>query len=115
MRNEKGVIEIEDVLIGILILIVAFSILGIIAVVYNEMSFGEKEGTIIDKYYKEAYTTHSTMMSGKIMIPRTTHHKESWNFKIEKEINGKKKSITVKVSEGTYNQYNIGDYFKNKD
>jgi len=115
MRSAKGFIEIEDVLMGICILIVAFLILGIIEEVCNEASFGVKEGIIIDKYYKGAHTTHSMMMSGKVMISRTTHHKESWNFKIEKEINGKKKFITVKVSEDIYNQYNIGDYFKKEE
>lgn len=115
MKSEKGFIEIEDVLMGICILIVAFLVLRLIVVVYNEVSFGEKEGIIIDKYYREAHTSHSMMYIGKSMIPKTTHHKESWNFKIEKEIDGEKRSITVKVNEDTYNQYNIGDYFKKEE
>lgn len=112
MKSEKGFIEV--VLIIIVVALIAFCAIGIGVLIYEEVSFGEKEGTIIDKYYKEAYTTHSMMMCGKVMVPRTVHHKESWNFKIEKEIHGKKKSITVKVSEDIYNQYNIGDYYKRR-
>lgn len=110
MKNEKGLVEI--ILIIAVIAILAILIIGTGAIIYEDISYEEKEGIIIDKYYKKAYTTTSVMMCGKVMVPRTIHYPETWNFKIEKEIDGKKKSITITVSEDTYNLYNIGDYYK---
>lgn len=110
MKSEKGFIGIVLIIIGIALILMIIGVIGIS--IYEEVSFGEKEGIIIDKYYKQAYTTTSMMMCGKVMIPRIIHHPETWNFKIEKEIDGEKKSITITVSEDIYNKYNIGEYFK---
>lgn len=88
MRSEKGFIEV--VLIIIVVALIAFCAIEIGALIYQEVSFGEKEGIIIDKYYKKAYTTTSMMMCGKVMVPRTIYYPETWNFKIEKEIDGEK-------------------------
>ena len=110
MKSEKGFIETVIIIILGLLLIVLISMLGI--AIYQDVSYGDREGTIINKYYKEPYTTTSYMTSGKMMIPITNYHSETWNFKLEKEVEGKSKTITIEVSPDVYEQYNIGDYFK---
>lgn len=110
MKSEKGFAEIIFVIIFILFLIALISAIGII--IYQNVSYGEKEGTIINKYYKEPYTTTSYIMSGKVMVPITHRHPESWNFELQKEVEGKNKTITIEVAQDIYDKYNIGDYFE---
>lgn len=110
MKSEKGFIEAVFVILFVVLLILLVSLIGIM--IYQNVSYGEKEGTIINKYYKEPYTTTSYMMSGKVMMPITNYHSESWNFELQKEAEGKVKNITIEVSQDIYNQYDIGDYFE---
>lgn len=110
MKSEKGIIAVVFV---ILILVLILLLVGIIGIaIYEDVSYGDKEGTIINKYYKEPYTTTSYVMSGRILVPITDHHAESWNFELQKEIEGKNKTITIEVTKDIYYQYNVGDYFK---
>ena len=51
-------------------------------------------------------------MSGKVILPITNRHSESWNFELQKEVKGKIKCITIEVTQDIYYKYNIGDYFK---
>lgn len=113
MKSEKGLVEIIIVIILALLIIAVISIFGII--IYQNVSYGKKEGIIINKYYKGPYTTTTYVMSGKVMIPITNYHSESWNFELQKEVNGKNKNITVEVTENMYNKYNIGDYFEESE
>lgn len=107
MESEKGFIEIFLVITVTILLVTAIGM-----TIYENVSYGEKEGTIIKKYYQEPYITTSYVMSGKIMVPITNRHSESWNFELQKEIEGKTKTITIEVAQDIYDKYNIGDYFE---
>lgn len=99
-------------------LIMIFIILVIITITVNivsEIKYNGKEGTIVSKYYEKSYMTTYYIMSGKIMIPQQMYYPESWNFKLQKEIDGKVKTISIEVSEEIYNQYNVGDYFRDEE
>lgn len=105
--------DFDDVfLIGVIIGVLILVVIGIGAIIYQDISYGEKEGIIIDKYYEKAYTTHSMMYVGKVLIPRNHYHPESWNLKLEKEVNGQKKTIVISVNKSDYDTYNVGDYYK---
>ena len=110
MKNERGFIGIVLVVAIVILLFIVVSFIG--ATIYENVSYGDKEGAIINKYYKEPYTTTSYIMSGKVMVPITNRHSESWNFELQKEVEGKSKSITIEVAQDIYDKYNIGDYFK---
>lgn len=110
MKDEKGFVEIVLIIVFIVFLILIVSLIG--SMIYQNVSYGEKEGRIINKYYKDPYTTTTYVMSGKVMIPISNHHSESWNFELQKEVDGKNKTTTVEVSQDIYNQYDIGEYFK---
>ena len=110
MKSEKGFIEIFLVITVIILLVTVIALIGM--TIYENVSYGEKEGTIIKKYYQEPYITTSYVMSGKIMVPITNRHSEIWNFKLQKEVEGKTKTITIEVAQDIYDKYNIGDYFE---
>ena len=109
MKNERGFIGIVIIIVIVLLLIV------LINETYQNLNYGYKEGTIINKYYKEPYTTTSYVISGKIMVPIINRYPESWNFKLQKDVKREKKTITIEVSQNTYNNYSIGDYFKERE
>ena len=113
MKSEKGFIEVILIILIVIFVILLISIIGI--EIYKSVSYGEKEGIIINKYYKDSYITTSYIMSGKVMIPITNYYPESWNFELQKEVAGKIKTITVKVSQNIYEKYNIGDFFKENE
>lgn len=109
MKNERGFIGIVIIIVFVLLLIV------LINETYQNLNYGDKEGTIINKYHREPYTTTSYVMSGKIMVPIINRYPESWNFELQKDVEGEKKTITIEVSQNTYNNYSIGDYFKESE
>jgi hypothetical protein len=41
--------------------------------------------TVIEKCYSEAYTTTTMVMVGKIFVPQTNHHPESWSLDLQLE------------------------------
>lgn len=105
MKSEKGVIEIFIIGIVIILLIILFTAIGM--AIKEENDYGIKEGQVIDKDYRSAYTT--MMSCGKSLIPQ--YHPESYRIQIQKEIDGKIKSIWVTVDRDTYHNINIGDYY----
>ena len=105
MKSEKGVIEIFLIGIIIIIFVMLFGILGI--AIKEEIDYGVKEGQVVDKDYRSAYTT--MMSCGKSLIPQ--YYPESYRIQIQKEINGKIKSIWVTVDRDTYHKINVGDYY----
>lgn len=109
MKSEKGVIEIFLIgTIGIVIIflfIILFTEIGMM--IKEEKDYGEKEGQVIDKDYRSAYTT--MMSCGKSLIPQ--YHPESYRIQIQKEIDRKIKSIWVTVDRDTYHKINVGDYY----
>ena len=113
MKNEKGFITVFLIIVLVALIIFIISLIGI--AIYQNINYGEKEGTIIDKYYEESYIMTTYVMSGKVMIPNTIYRPESWNKKKKKEVNGKEKITTIEITEELYNKYNIGDYFKKSE
>jgi hypothetical protein len=105
MKSEKGVIEIFTIGIVVILLIILFTVIG--TEIKEENDYGAKEGQVINKDYS---SSHITMMPcGKIMVPQ--HYPESYRLKIQKEIDGKDKSIWVAVDRDTYHKINVGDYY----
>ena len=106
MKSEKGIIEIFVIGIVIILFIILFTAIGIM--IKEEKDYGVKEGQVVDKDYRSAYTT--MMSCGKSLIPQ--YHPESYRIQIQKEIDGKIKSIWVTVDRDTYHKINVGDYYK---
>ena len=105
MKSEKGVIEIFIIGIVIILLIILFTAIGM--AIKEENDYGIKEGQVIDKDYRSAYTT--MIPSGKIIVPQ--HHPESYKIQIQKEIDSTVKTIWVTVDRDTYHKINVGDYY----
>lgn len=105
MKSEKGIIEIFVIGIVIILFIILFTAIGIM--IKEEKDYGIKEGQVIDKKYHSAYTT--MMSCGKSLIPQ--YHPESYRIQIQKEIDGKIKSVWVTVDKDTYHNINVGDYY----
>lgn len=106
MKNEKGkIVEALIAAIATIIIISIFIAIGII--IKNNIEYGTKEGIVVDKYYIAAYTTMQS--SGNITFPQ--YHPESYNLRIQKEVEGKDKSIWINVDQITYHNINIGDYY----
>lgn len=100
--------------------IIALAILTIISIItLSGCGYGEKEGTIVDKKYTAAHTTHSVRAHrvGKITTtqPYTIHHPERYELYIEKEDEGKTKGCWIIVTKEEYESYQIGDYYGEKD
>lgn len=105
MKSEKGVIEIFIIGIVVILFIILCTTIGM--AIKEENDYGIKEGQVIDKKYRSAYTT--MMSCGKSLIPQ--YHPESYRIQIQKEIDSKAKSIWVTVDRDTYHKINIGDYY----
>ena len=105
MKSEKGIIKIFVIGIVIILFIIIFTAIGIM--IKEEKDYGVKEGQVVDKDYSPAYTT--MMSCGKSLIPQ--YHPESYRIQIQKEIDGKIKSIWVTVDRDTYHKINLGDYY----
>lgn len=109
MKNEKAQI-LEAFMVAIVVMVVAFLIFAFVQMgisMKNNIEYGEKEGVVIDKKYTSAYTT--MVMSGKVMVP--IHHPERYSIKIQKEVEGKNKSIWIDVDQITYKNIETGEYY----
>lgn len=106
MKNEKGeILEVLMVAIAVIIIIFVFVAIGI--KIKNDIGYGKKEGVVIDKNYTSAYTT--MMSCGKSLIPQ--YHPERYSIKIQKEVEGKNKSIWININQATYQNIDIGEYY----
>lgn len=103
--NKVDILDIIIPVIGILVIIMIFGL--IVIGVKQDIDYGIKEGQVIDKSYQSAYTTMST--SGNVTIPQ--YHPERYSIKIQKNIEGKIKSIWISVDRDTYHSISIGDYY----
>lgn len=107
MESEKGSV-VTVVVVGI----TAFIIIGIFAMIFIEIrqdvEYGIHEGQVIDKSYHSAYTTRY-YNSNSISIPQ--YHPESYQIKIQKEVNSKTKTVWINVDKDTYHNIKIGDYY----
>lgn len=111
-KSERGFVEILSIIVimvAILILMLTSSILY--TMIKEEEVYGSKQGQIIDKSYHAAYT--SMIYSGRVIIPQ--YHPASYRIRIQKDIDGKLKSIWIDVDEKTYHEINIGDYYNKEE
>jgi len=76
--------KIVGILFVVLMLFIAAMILGS-AFYLVDSSFRptlEGHGTVTDKSFTPAHTTHGFIMAGKIMVPTTTHHPDNWKLAV---------------------------------
>ena len=85
----------ENFVLGCVMILIIFFIIVCIGGILSDYSYGEKVGVVIDKIY---YAPH-----GKT--------NERFLLKLEKEINGIKRNISIYVPEYIYKEYEIGDYY----
>ena len=76
------------------------------AVMWHEES-KIKHGAIIAKYHDEAHTTTMMMPVGKVMVPQTQYHPESWSILIRRD----GQEATRYVRKEVWEQLMVGDYF----
>ncbi len=106
MKSERAdVLEVVVTSIAIILIVGGFVLIG--CLIKNEIDYGVKEGTVIDKDYDPAHTSY--IYINGMMIPQ--YHGESWQIKIQKE----DKELWISVDELTYHEYEIGDYYPNID
>lgn len=115
MNKRKG--SIASVAITAIAVIIILSVIALICYyVHEHLSYGAKEGIIIDKQYSPAYTYttySSTYVNGtSVSMPMQHYSGERYYFIIQKEVKGKLKSVNVNATLDEFNKYNIGDYFK---
>lgn len=101
--NNKGFSIIEV----LAILLIIFVVLIIVVPIYQEYSFGEHTGTVIDKRYSAAYTTSTTSHVNGSHINIPTTHPEKWQIKLQKD----DMTLWVDISESEYNEIKIGDCY----
>lgn len=98
---------------SIICIIFIFGVL--IAAVINDVGYGIKEGTIIDKSYHSAYTvmTSQTVQVGNTTtsVPVPRYYPETYNIKIQKEDGKKLKECWIEITATEYEKVKIGDYY----
>ncbi len=92
---------------AILMIMIIFVFAAIGIKIKNDIEYGKKEGVVIDKNYTSAYTT--MMSCGKSLTPQ--YHPERYSIKIQKEVEGKNKSIWININQATYQNIDIGEYY----
>ena len=99
----KKVFIIESICILFIIFVVA--LIGIS--IYQNVSFGTKQGIVVDKQYHAPWISYNTsyVNGNHISIPVT--HPQSWSIKIKKD----DKELWIDVSENEYNNLSIGDCY----
>lgn len=102
--------SVEAFMVAIVVIVVAYLIFGFVTIgisIKNNIEYGKKEGVVIDKDYTSAYTT--MMMCGKTVISQ--YHPEKYSIKIQKEVEGKNKSIWIDIDQATYQNIEKGEYY----
>ncbi len=106
-------VNIIVIVLVILMISIIFCFLGYS--IYTEVSYGAKEGTVIDKQYHRAYTsvTYQTIKTGNITssIPIYRNVPESYQIKIQKEDGIKLKECWIEIPSEEYSNLKIGDYY----
>ena len=111
-KSERGFIEVLSlIIIVVVILILTWIGSALYTMMKEEEAYGSKQGQIIDKDYRSAYT--SIVYSGRVMIPQ--YHQARYRIRIQKDIDGELKSIWINVDEKTYHEINIGDYYNEEE
>lgn len=74
------------------ILIIFVLVIILLVLTGCSAGYGELKGYIVDKKYRAAFTTVSTIYTGKVVMPVTQYHPEHWRFQIQKEENRRNKN-----------------------
>lgn len=102
MDNER--LEI----IELLAFLITMFIVGVIGIVlYQEITFGEHTGTVVDKQYHSAYVSYTSSYVNGSHISIPTPHPQRWTIKIQKN----SKTLWIDVSAKEYNELNVGDCY----
>ncbi|WP_086348649.1 hypothetical protein [Candidatus Enterococcus clewellii] len=91
---------------------------GLIAVCFFGYFYSMSEdllsGVVVDKSYKDAYSTTDIVIIGDFMYPQTNHHPESYKLQIEGErTTGEQGTKWISVDRQTYDNTSIGDEWIN--
>ena len=101
------------IILTVVIVLIVFGLAGF--GIYTNASYGEKEGEVIDKEYHRAYTTTSyeTVTTGNtsISIPVQKYYPESYQVKIQKEVDEELKQRWIEVTAQEYENIKIGDWY----
>ena len=110
MKDEKG-----EVYIFIMFAIVAITLIILVTIsiflIVNDINYGAKQGTIVDKRYSGPYTTYISSKIGNSTVITPQYHPEAYSMKIQKDEDGKIKECWIDISPQEYEKYNIGDYY----
>ena len=99
------------VIIAIVITILFVVIAGIAASIENEKN-KITEGIIIDKSFSAAYTTYTSTRIGETTVMQPHYHPARYSFQLQGEKNEKTVTYWLEVSKEDYNEYRIGNYYK---
>ena len=94
MKSEKGEVGIY-IIITVAIITVVTTMALIITHISNNINYGTKQGTIVDKRYNAPYTTYITSNVGKSTIRTPRYYPETYSIKIQKNDNGKIKECWI--------------------
>lgn len=100
-----------EIILGSILWVMSLIIFGLIAwgtfylIDYSFLKQQQDKGIVIDQWICPAHNSTSFVMTGKVMIPITTHYNTSWHLDIE--INGLKDDVSV--SKSYFDLIDIGD------
>ena len=101
--------KVKIFLLILLVFIALFTLTGC-------TTYGEKEGKVIDKRFTPTHIVYSyiPIHAGKVttIMPISRTVKDKYEIKIQKEENETTKECWIEVSKETYEQYEVGDYYK---
>lgn len=66
-------------------------------------------GKVYDKKFTPAYSTTTMIMAGKVMVPSTTHHPDSWRICIEGQEGEERLTACFPAPKHVYDKTNIGE------
>lgn len=110
MKSERGLVG-TYIIIAITMIILIAIIAIVIFVVCNDINYGTKQGTIIDKRYNAPYTSYISSEVGNSVIRTPQYYPETYQLKLQKQDDGKVKECWIQVPAKEYENYKVGDYY----
>ena len=80
--------------------------LAIMAIALTGCASWTGQGVVTEKTYREAYTTTSMMLVGKVMVPQTRHHTECYELTIRANDDHKERGLCFDQS--IWGKYELG-------
>lgn len=86
-------------------------IIGILSAVAVPLFIGPDiyVGKVYDKEFTPAHSTTTMIMAGKVMVPSTIHHPDSWRICIEGQKGAKRLTSCFPTPKHVYDKTNIGE------